>query len=276
MTEHHNGTGRQGWWLEKCLIRSSTICLALAGVLCLTGCQQMGAWKMPSWLGPKKPPRDTRVHLPYEPLTESKKADIQVAMGRTAEAQGDIPKAIGAYHDALTNDATRADAYHRLGVLYDKKGDPETAEAMYRQALMLDPQNCQIHGDLGYSLYVQHRWPEAEQELQTALNLRPDYDRAHANYALLLTRTGRENDALRHFHLAGITESQARTNMAFAMMIDQRYQEAQTQLDLAANAIGPHADGQRIAEFQRVSRVAARDAVNSVSPASQNAEMIYR
>ncbi len=181
---------------------------------------------------------------------------MQIAVARTAEVRGEIDQAIEAYRKALQMDPRRAVVHHHLALLYDRKGDFDKSLACYRQALTLAADDADIHCDLGYSLYLRQRYQEAENSLITALRLRPEFPRAHTNYGLLLARTGREECALREFAQAGATESQARLNLAFAMLLDNRYQEAAQQLQAASAADVEGLSQDRVAQLRRVVEVA--------------------
>jgi 4-amino-4-deoxy-L-arabinose transferase-like glycosyltransferase len=58
------------------------------------------------------------------------------------------------------------------------------AEAQYRRAANLDPQNHEIWNNLGESQYYQERFPEAVASFENALRLRPDYSDGYYNLAL--------------------------------------------------------------------------------------------
>lgn len=220
-----------------CLVAGMT-----ALVISLTGCKQTGALQSSSrpqessWLSklPFSTPNDARL----APIAAGQKADVQMAMARSFEKQGQIDQAIKIYHSIVRQDGRRADAYHRLAVLHDRKGDCKTSEELYRVALDREPHNAEVHCDLGYSYYLQRRWREAESSLRQAIAIRPDLARAHINLGLLLARTGRGDESLMEFARAGCPEADARANLAFALMLEERWMEAQSQYELAL-AIDP-------------------------------------
>ena len=61
-------------------------------------------------------------------LTRKQAADIEFAVGRSAEEQGQFPEAEKSYLAALKKDPSRADAEVRLAILRDRKGDPAAAD----------------------------------------------------------------------------------------------------------------------------------------------------
>ena len=206
-------------------IVSQVAFVAIFHLLLLTGCASTGWWKGKT---------DAGMAPGAVQLSSAQKADIHFALGRCAEQGGDTEKAIQAYTLAMELDGSRADVYHRLALLNDRRGEGETAHGLYLKALELVPEVAEIHCDLAYNCYLQERWDEAEQGLRGAIALKPDFARAHNNLGLLLGRTGRADEALWEFGRAGASEPQARTNLAFAMLLDGHVAVAEQQLNLAA------------------------------------------
>ena len=215
-----------------------------------TGCSLMR--------GNKPTVEDIEKSAAVMPTTESLKsagANIQYALAKNAEQNDVIDEAIAAYKKALSVDPTMHQAYHRLGNLYDKQGDSSTAVQYYSEALKLAPENSEIHCDWGYNCYLRNQWEEAETHYFTSLNLQPEFKRAHNNLGLLYARQGRLDEALVEFSRAGASESEARSNVAFAMMLDGQLQTAQQQLQLAQTN-SPRTTPQ-VAQLQRIAEIAA-------------------
>jgi Flp pilus assembly protein TadD len=239
------------------------VALLAALLLWPAGCQQMGAM-----FGSRKTERAASnpasissfgQHTPPDALGATQKADIEMALARSVERQGHADQAITMYLDVVRKDDRRADAYHRLAILHDRKGECQTAEKFYRAAVQRAPENAEVHCDFGYSLYLQRRWDEAERSLRQALAIQPDLARAHNNLGLLLARTGRGDEALVEFRRAGCAEAEARANLALALMLDQRLPDAYQQYQLALTA-DPRSQAAR----------AGMDALQSLDPNSQS------
>jgi Tfp pilus assembly protein PilF len=204
-------------------------------LLSLAGCQQLSLGHLiPKWPAKKSSVYDPQANTNQwsADATPQQKAEVQMALARTMENQGQTEQAIAVYQGVVAK-SKRADAFHRLALLHDKKGDPEAAAKYYQDALKQDGKNAEIHCDYGYSRYVRRDFPAAEKSLRQAIALKPTLTRAHTNLGLLLARTGREDEALREFAKSGCNESAARCNLAFALATERRWQEAQTQFERA-------------------------------------------
>lgn len=193
---------------------SQRVFLLLLALVFLGGCKQSGM----SLTG------DSTAH---------RQADLEIAIARSLERQDQTDRAIKLYLNALDEGYQGADAYHRLAVLHDKKGDCAASEEFYRKSLEIDPNNAEVYCDQGYSYYLQQRWPEAEESLRRALYLQPGLARAHNNLGLVLGRVGDEEEALLEFVRAGGTEAEARTNLAFALTMSDRWDDARDQFEMA-------------------------------------------
>ena len=200
--------------------------LALSGTV-VGGCQSSGpsGWANLALLRPDNGGR----------ISDRQAADVQVALGRTYEQRGQPELALAAYSEAVKHDPKRTDAYVRLAILNDRQGKFKESAELYRKALQTSPGNPDIFCDMGYSMYLQRRWAEAEMNLQQALILKPEHARAHNNLGLVLAHTDRAEEALAHFRKAG-TEAEAHLNLAFALTLDQHWDEARAQYELALRA----------------------------------------
>lgn len=159
-------------------------------------------------------------------LTSAQVADVKIAYARTLERRGALDQAQATYLEALKLDPGRADACARLGVLYDQQGKFDEASAWHRKAVGAQPKNADFHCNLGYSLYLQENLAEAETSLRQCLALAPDHARAHNNLGMVLGRTARPEEALAEFRRAGCNETDAQTNLAFALTLERHWQEA--------------------------------------------------
>jgi Tfp pilus assembly protein PilF len=166
-------------------------------------------------------------------LTPSKEAEIQIALGRSLESQGDFAKAEAIYREAIKRDPKRAEASIRMAVLLDRTGRFAEAAPFYAAALKAEPGNAEIYCDRGYSLALQGKNSEAETTLRQAIVKAPKLARAHNNLGLLLGRKGQSEEALAEFRKAGCPEVDAHLNLAFALCESQRWTDAKDQVQIA-------------------------------------------
>lgn len=146
---------------------------------------------------------------PSPKVTSRQAADIEFAVGRSAEEQGQFAEAEASYLTALAKDPKRADAEVRLAILRDRKGDTTGADKHFARALKLRPKDPEILCDQGYSLYLRRRWAESEASLKKALAVNPSHARSHSNLALIHARQGDNEKALAEFARAGCDPSDA-------------------------------------------------------------------
>lgn len=212
------------------------VLIVLVMLYCGSGCQQVG-----SRLSPVAQAR----------VSGQQKADVQLAIGKSAEKQGDMEAAIRAYQTATANDSLRSEPYQRLGVLFFKKGNTELSERMFQEALTRTPRSADLHCDFGYCLYLQKRFEESEQHLRQAVAISPSHARANNNLGMLLGSKKQYDEALDAFARGGLSESDARANLSFAMMMQSDMGEAREQLNVAGTVDRRGAAGERIGRLSK-------------------------
>lgn len=97
-----------------------------------------------------------------------------------------------AAEQALSLDPTLAEAHTALGFsLWYYKWDPAGAEAEFRKAIELEPQNVNAHHWYAQLLMTASRFPEAEQQMQAALDVDPRSPILRANLGWLYEYEGK-------------------------------------------------------------------------------------
>jgi len=125
---------------------------------------------------------------------------------RTAEA---FNKSLQYYNQAIEKDPNFALAYAGLADTYDLLGGPEAggdmppnevlpkAKAAALRALEIDESLAEPHVSLGHvKLFYDRDLVASEREYRRAIELNPNYPVAHHWYAIYLTTTGRQQEAL--------------------------------------------------------------------------------
>jgi Flp pilus assembly protein TadD len=110
-----------------------------------------------------------------------------VALSEPALAETRYREALAILPEAAT--------YNGLGVALDALNDPRGAEEAYRAGLALDDRNMSLVGNLGLSLAIQDKTPEAIALMAPQLRLGRSNPRLRQNLALVYGLAGRLNDA---------------------------------------------------------------------------------
>ena len=111
-------------------------------------------------------------------------------------------EAIEEYLRALELDPFLADAHVNLGRLYHRSGERGRAEAHYRDAVRLAPEDPVPHFNLGTLLEEQGRREEAALAYAQAVARDPEFADAHCNLGILLEALGRRDKAMHHLMIA--------------------------------------------------------------------------
>ncbi|MHC5009422.1 MAG: HEAT repeat domain-containing protein [Planctomycetota bacterium] len=94
------------------------------------------------------------------------------------------------------------DLWNNHALIALNAGHHEAAEASYRRALALAPEDAQLHNDVGILLEGLGRLDEAEAAYRRAARLAPEDDVARANLADVLAARGRGEEAIRAYREA--------------------------------------------------------------------------
>lgn len=140
--------------------------------------------------------------------------ESQISLARLSERHGQAEQATRIYGAILDKDPSNQVAHHRLGVIAARSGRLADAEGHFARAISAGGANPDLLSDVGYNLYLQHRLPEAEQQLRAALALDGNHKAARNNLALVLGDQGNMDASYAEFRRAA-DEAQARANLAY-------------------------------------------------------------
>ncbi len=110
-------------------------------------------------------------------------AGIHLQLGRVLAAQNKNDDAITEFQTALKLAPADADAQRELTDLYSAAGKNDLAETMYHSLLVAHPNDPQLHRGLGQALLRQKKFPEAQQEFWSAVQLRKDWPDVYVDLA---------------------------------------------------------------------------------------------
>jgi tetratricopeptide (TPR) repeat protein len=144
----------------------------------------------------------------------AKKMEATYDIARLAESDGQFDKAREGYEAIYKKDPKIAEVSHRLGLVYAKQQDYETAKRYLAEAHSLAPTNVEILNDLGYTHYCCGEHKLAEAQFDKALKLSKNDKRATNNLALVYGTAGRMEESYRMFRLVN-SEDVAHQNVAW-------------------------------------------------------------
>lgn len=157
--------------------------------------------------------------------------NIQTAMdlGRAALARGENETAEAHFRDALAAGCTDSELYHHLGYIARQRDDLDSAAAHYATALEMAPRDVQVLNNLGETRRAQGFKAEAIALYRRARALAPDEPMIAANLGAALLGVGRPDLALPHLEHAARLDPrhlQCRFDIAICLCSSNRYQES--------------------------------------------------
>lgn len=109
------------------------------------------------------------------PQELNEEALIHFQQAEELRQQGNLEKAIAAYHQVIQIQPDIRLAYHKLGDILLQLEQWQEAETCFRQAIEIEPDLDWFHYQLGEALAGQQRWHEAIPAYQQAATLNPDF-----------------------------------------------------------------------------------------------------
>jgi len=129
-------------------------------------------------------------------------AALQLNLGNTLKALGELEGAIERFRNALTLAPAFALAHYNLGNAYATIGRHEDAMLSFGHAVRLQPGDASTHNNLGNAFHALGRYPEAVESFRRALKIRPGHAGAHNNLGMSLNALGDTAGALAQFRAA--------------------------------------------------------------------------
>jgi lipoprotein NlpI len=127
--------------------------------------------------------------------------DLQVLIERalTYQQAGNPEEAEAAYRAALELDPDNAGVLHNLGVLVARRGDPSAALELFDRLLASQPYYASAHFNRGNALRALGRQQDAIQAFRSVTALEPDHHDAHRSLGFLWLAAGERDRSLDHF-----------------------------------------------------------------------------
>ncbi len=218
-------------------------------------------------------------------------------LGQALESNGQRPKAVAAYRDALRRNPNspaallalgtalrRAGQYyeaagilkraaavepeaplawHELGLAYRGLDRNADAVAAIAKAIELDPDLPEAHNNLGILCSATGQPARAETEFREAIRISPDYADAHGNLANVLSGAGKFSEAGEEFKIAKrLQPRDAVVRYNYAMLLGRtgHFEEAQRELEASVVADPEFADAHQLLGDLFMAKGLARDA----------------
>lgn len=122
-------------------------------------------------------------------------ARVLVQIGWTHLRMSEQDSARRAFQDAIALDASYADAYSELALLYEKQGALEKALHEARRALKLEPDSPDYHFVVGNLLLHTGEFQDAARHLQATIKQLPWHHAAHYSLGQALARLERKDES---------------------------------------------------------------------------------
>jgi Flp pilus assembly protein TadD len=152
-------------------------------------------------------------------------------LGFVYTRRGQFDQAIAILEHSLEGEPFNPETFNNLASAYLQRWDLEKAEELLQTALKIRPEFAVAHLNLGllYLVSGSGRYELAIDHLERALDVVPDNPSARNNLAVALMRVGRNDEARKNLELI-IKQSPARAsayfNMAITYVLEQKVDEA--------------------------------------------------
>jgi len=136
-----------------------------------------------------------------------KQADAPARLRRLLDAAGAMEesnpaRAVQMYREYLEHRPRDGATHRRLSATLERVGDPAGAARHLDAAAVLDPDNAELHFDLGVLCRKLQNLDRAAASFRRALECEPDLIEAHLHLAQIYEQQGRKREAMRHLSAA--------------------------------------------------------------------------
>ena len=148
-----------------------------------------------------------------------KRTDPTLILANTLQKQGKIDEAAQEYRKVLATDPNNSDVHNNLGIVLGRKGLMEEALKEFRLSLAIKPDQAMVHANIGFILGETHHFPEAVEEYNKALQLNPEDAHAHNDLGVAMIQMGEYEKAAEQFNDSiriDPSYSDARRNLEYA------------------------------------------------------------
>jgi tetratricopeptide (TPR) repeat protein len=157
---------------------------------------------------------DALAHLKKALVLKPDYAEVENALGRFYAEDGQLDLAQQCFQRAINNPfyQTPQLALYNLGLVYEKKSDPEMALKQYQEAVRLQRNYGAAYYHMGQLLEQLRRADEAREAYSNAIEFSPDLVEAHYRYGVMSYTAGELENAL--YSLNRVVKLAPRSSMA--------------------------------------------------------------
>ena len=174
-------------------------------------------------------------------------AEAHYKRGNTLFSQHKYTEAEAEFRKAIELDPNDANAHNGLGLALSNQLKYAEAEAEYRKAIELNPNDAIAHSNLGIALTQQQRLAQAEAEFRKAIKIDPNYANAHKGLGENLDNQGRHAEAEAEYRKVieiDPNDATAHNNLGFVLEGQAKYAEAEVEYKKAIEIDPNYAIGQ--------------------------------
>lgn len=124
---------------------------------------------------------------------------VSYVLGSFSQKEGDYPKSIQYYNDAIKLKPTLYLAYNNLGIIYEKFERYDDAMKFYEKALAIKPSHANALNNMGKVLILMERYTEAFSYFRKAYQFDPDSPAINDNMGNVNLHSGNLKQALFHY-----------------------------------------------------------------------------
>jgi Flp pilus assembly protein TadD len=154
--------------------------------------------------------------------------DSKIAAGDQLRSEGDVPRALWAYVEALELDPDAVEPHTRIGLL-QLEADPDRAAAIFAEVLEKDPDSSAAHFGLGLAYIARNQPDKAFIELVRADELQRNNAAILSARGSLEEQLGRRDSALvllRRAYKLRPTDPSIMNNLGVTLLLDDQIAEA--------------------------------------------------
>lgn len=154
---------------------------------------------------------------------------IQQRYGLLLIEHKQLPEAQRSLNKVVAADTTNWESYNGLGVITDLQGKHKEAQEHFKKAIsnhqQVNPKHAELLNNMGYSLYMDDQFDTAQDYYVRALKINPRFKKALYNYALIVARQKRYDEAVSTF--SKVTSlPEANNNTGYIAMVNNDLERA--------------------------------------------------